>query len=142
MPGTQPSDGVSLEAPNRCLNCHAGYDGAVEPGFQWQGSMMAQAARDPFFWAAMTVAAQDAIWLLGNPNATDLCLRCHMPAGWLEGRSDPTNAENMSASDFDGVQCDFCHRMYDPFFDDTFAGVRERADGGTPVASGAWWAGR
>ena len=26
MPGTQPADGVSLEAPNRCLNCHAGYN--------------------------------------------------------------------------------------------------------------------
>ncbi len=33
MPGTQPTDGVSLEAPTRCLNCHAGYDPDVEPGF-------------------------------------------------------------------------------------------------------------
>ena len=47
MPGTQPAQGVNLEAPNRCLNCHADYDHAVEPGFNWKGSMMAQAARDP-----------------------------------------------------------------------------------------------
>ncbi|HEY5790152.1 MAG TPA: hypothetical protein VIX81_05975, partial [Gammaproteobacteria bacterium] len=33
LPGTQPGDGVSLESPNRCLNCHGGYDSAVEPGF-------------------------------------------------------------------------------------------------------------
>ena len=34
MPGTQPSpeSGVTLEAPNRCLNCHAGFNPAVEPG--------------------------------------------------------------------------------------------------------------
>ena len=55
MPGTQPGQ-VVLEAPNRCLNCHAGYNEAVEPGFNWKGSMMAQAARDPIFFACLTVA--------------------------------------------------------------------------------------
>jgi hypothetical protein len=42
MPGTQPTQ-VSLEAPGRCLNCHAGYNQSVEPGYNWKGSMMAQA---------------------------------------------------------------------------------------------------
>jgi len=32
MPGTQPDQGVNLEAPNRCMNCHAGYNTTVEPG--------------------------------------------------------------------------------------------------------------
>jgi hypothetical protein len=89
MPGTQPNQGVNLEAPNRCLNCHAGYDQAVEPGFNWKGSMMAQAARDPIFWACFTVALQDSIWAIGTANAGDLCERCHFPEGWLGGRSDP-----------------------------------------------------
>ena len=40
MPGTQPGQ-AALQAPTRCLNCHAGYDTAVEPGFNWKGSMMA-----------------------------------------------------------------------------------------------------
>ncbi|MFN2135998.1 MAG: multiheme c-type cytochrome [Candidatus Promineifilaceae bacterium] len=124
MPGTQPGQ-ASLEAPTRCLNCHEGYDSAVEPGFNWKGSMMAQAARDPLFWATMTVAAQDSIFALGNPNATDLCERCHFPQGWLEGRSDPTNASLMTGADYDGVQCDFCHQMVDPFFEATHAGTRE-----------------
>lgn len=128
MPGTQPNQGVNLEAANRCLNCHAGYNTAGEPGFQWKGSMMAQAARDPIFWATMTVAAQDSIWALGNPNATDLCERCHFPAGWLGGRSDPTNASLMVGSDFDGVSCDVCHRMSDPFHEDIYAGTREGND--------------
>ena len=88
----------------------------------YQGSMMAHAAQDFLFWAALTVAAQDSIWATGSPNMTDLCLRCHMPGGWLEGRSDPTNASAMTGTDFDGLQCEFCHRMFDPFFESTYQG--------------------
>jgi cytochrome c553 len=127
MPGTQPNQ-AALESPTRCLNCHAGYNSSVEPGFNWQGSMMAQAARDFLFWSCMTVSAQDSIWAVGTPNATDICERCHFPKGWLEGRSDPTNASLMTGADYDGVQCDFCHRMYDPHFETTFDGSREGSD--------------
>lgn len=128
MPGTQSNQGVNLEGPGRCLNCHAGYDQAVEPGFNWKGSMMAQAARDPIFWACFTVSLQDSIWALGNANAGDLCERCHFPEGWLGGRSDPPNASLMAGSDFDGLHCDFCHSMYDPFFETTYNGTRESSD--------------
>jgi hypothetical protein len=128
MPGTQPSQGVNLEAPNRCLNCHAGYDQPVEPGFNWKGSMMAQAARDPIFYACFTVAVQDSIWALGNANAGDLCERCHFPEGWLGGRSEPPNASAMTSSDFDGLHCDVCHSLYDPFFETTYNGTREGND--------------
>jgi hypothetical protein len=128
MPGTQPDDGVTLEGPGRCLNCHAGYNQSVEPGFNWKGSMMAQASRDFLFWSCMTVAMQDAIWAVGNPNATDICIRCHFPIGWIEGRSDPTNATLMGGDDYDGVNCDFCHQLYDPFYVDTFSGAREGSD--------------
>ncbi|MCB2156919.1 cytochrome c family protein [bacterium] len=133
MPGTQPptENSVTLEDPGRCLNCHQGYDTTapyIDPGTNWQGSMMAQAARDPLFWACLTVAAQDSIAAVGTPNATDICLRCHFPKGWLEGRSDPTNASAMTTGDFNGVQCDFCHRSYDPFFDATYDGDREGND--------------
>jgi len=102
LPGTQPGT-VALEGPDRCLNCHLGYDGGTaEPG-HWQGSMMAQSARDFLFWATLVVAAQDSIWAAGRPNATDLCLRCHFPEGWLGSRSDPTDGSLMTGSDFDGV---------------------------------------
>jgi hypothetical protein len=128
MPGTQSGDGT-LEGPGRCLNCHDEYGGGLaEPGTQWMGSMMAQASRDFIFWACMTVSAQDSIWVLGRPNATDLCLRCHFPEGWLEGRSDPTNATLMGGSDYDGLHCDFCHQMVDPRAVDTHAGVNEGSD--------------
>lgn len=127
MPGTQPNH-VSLLSSQTCLACHADYDNAVEPGFQWMGSMMAQAARDPLYWSTFTVAAQDSLWAIGSPNATDLCLRCHMPNGWLEGRSDVANGSAMTGGDFDGVQCDFCHHLWDPHFEDTYAGTREGSD--------------
>ena len=127
MPGTQPNQ-VTLLPADTCLSCHADYDHAVEPGFNWQGSMMAQAARDPLFWPAFAVAAQDSIWAIGSPNATDLCLRCHMPKGWLEGRSDVANGSAMTGADYDGVQCGFCHHMWDPHFEDTHDGTREGAD--------------
>jgi len=127
MPGTQPGM-ATLEGPGRCLNCHADYNQAVEPGFNWKGSMMAQASRDFLFWSCMTVAAQDSIWAVGTPNATDICERCHFPIGWLEGRSDPTNASLMRGDDYDGVNCDFCHNLYDPYFETTYAGTREGND--------------
>lgn len=127
MPGTQPGQ-VTLEGPSQCLNCHSGYDPAVEPGFNWQGSMMAQSSRDFLFWACLTVAGQDSIWAIGRPNAVDICERCHFPKGWLEGRSDPPNASAMTGDDYDGVQCDFCHAMFDPFFETTYAGTREGDD--------------
>ncbi|GAB4339775.1 MAG: hypothetical protein Kow0099_15190 [Candidatus Abyssubacteria bacterium] len=133
MPGTQPEQGVDLQEPLGCLACHGEkptnpQGDVVAPGFAWSGSMMSQAARDPLFWACMAVAAQDSIWALGNPNAVDICERCHFPEGWLGGRSDPPNASLMTGSDFDGVHCDACHRMWDPFFATTFNGTREGAD--------------
>ena len=130
MPGSQPEpeNDVSLEGPDRCLNCHADYDPAVEPGRNWQGSMMAQASRDFLYWACYTVAGQDAMWAVGTPNALDLCLRCHFPSGWLEGRSDPPDTSEMHGSDYDGVHCDVCHAAYDPFYHATFEGTREGDD--------------
>lgn len=124
MPGTQPNQ-VTLEGPGRCLNCHADYNHSVEPGFNWKGSMMAQSSRDFLYWTCQTVAAQDAIWAVGTPNATDICERCHFPIGWLEGRSDPTNNSAFLGDDYDGVNCDFCHTLYNPSFEDAYMGDPE-----------------
>ncbi|MGE5175532.1 MAG: FlgD immunoglobulin-like domain containing protein [Hyphomicrobiales bacterium] len=110
QPGTQPLEAGTFQDHTACFTCHAGYDSAVEPGHNWQGSMMAQAARDPLFYACASIAEQDA------PSAGDLCIRCHSPFGWLEGRSTPTDASQLTASDRDGVACDFCHRAVDPIY--------------------------
>ena len=108
MPGSQPGDAGTIETPAYCDNCHAGYDQDVEPVFNWRGSMMAQAARDPLFFATMAIANQDA------PESGDLCIRCHSPKGWLEGRSSPTDASALTAEDRESVMCDFCHRLVKP----------------------------
>ena len=127
MPGTQPHE-VKLDDSKRCLNCHGDYNPEVEPAFNWEGSLMAQAARDFLFWPTLVVAGQDSLWATSTPNAVDICERCHFPAGWLQGRSDPPNASAMKGSDFDGVGCDFCHSMYDPYFETTHTGTREGDD--------------
>ncbi len=108
VPGSQPNQSGQLQTPDKCDNCHGGYDAAVEPAFNWRGSMMAQAARDPLFYAAMTIANQDAT------DSGDLCIRCHSPAGWLEGRSTPTDGSALNSNDREGVQCDFCHKLVKP----------------------------
>lgn len=138
MPGTQPNPAANITAPaddqaaGACVNCHWGNPVLATdqgmPGFAWQGSMMAQAARDPIFWATMTVAAQDSIWAIGRPNATDLCLRCHFPQGWMSDRSDDVSGGMMTGGDFDGVHCDVCHSLYDPFFTATANGARGETD--------------
>jgi mono/diheme cytochrome c family protein len=115
QPGSQPHDGLTFQGPSSCAGCHGGYDDAVEPAYNWRGSMMAQAARDPLWLASVVVAEQDSIYAVGNPNAGDICIRCHSPTGWLEGRSDPVNMVNLKEDDFWGVSCEFCHRMVDPF---------------------------
>jgi len=108
MPGSQPFDAGILNPPEACAVCHGNYDNAVEPYYNWQGSMMAQASLDPLFEAAMAIANQDA------PDSGDLCLRCHISRGWLQGRSIPTDGTQMLDSDKVGLTCDLCHRMVDP----------------------------
>ena len=111
QPGSQPFEAGILNPPEACAACHGNYDQAVEPYYNWQGSMMAQASRDVIFLANMVIANQDA------PDSGDICLRCHFPRGWLQGRSIPTDGSQMLSTDFSGVSCDFCHRLVDPIPD-------------------------
>ncbi|MEA3277188.1 MAG: PKD domain-containing protein, partial [Pseudomonadota bacterium] len=131
MPGTQPEDGiVPLDTVGTCAQCHGNYDQNVEPLHNWNGSMMAHAGRDPIFWATVAIAEQDF------DGAGDLCIRCHSPAGWLDGRSSPTDGSNLDpATDGNGVQCDHCHRIANPD-DSEHLGVQNEPfianDGGNP----------
>jgi len=108
LPGTQPGEVSNLESPDKCDNCHGGYDTSVEPAHNWRGSMMANAGRDPLFWATVAIAEQDF------DGSGDLCIRCHSTAGWLGGRSTPTDGSGLLAGDSDGVECDYCHKLTDP----------------------------
>ncbi|UCE59714.1 MAG: hypothetical protein JSU63_20010 [Phycisphaerales bacterium] len=111
LPGSQPFEAGILNPPEACAVCHGNYDNNVEPYYIWKGSMMSQASRDVLFMANMVIANQDA------PDSGDLCLRCHLPRGWLQGRSVPTDGSQMLPEDESGVSCDFCHRLVDPIYD-------------------------
>jgi hypothetical protein len=110
LPGSQPLQVGSPEASANCITCHGGYDPANEPGRLFRGSMMAQAGRDPLFYACLAIADRDA------PSSGDLCIRCHSMAGWMAGRSQPTDASQLGVDDRDGVNCDLCHRLVDPVY--------------------------
>ncbi len=113
LPGTQPLTIVDdISTPDDCETCHADYgEPDVEPMLNWEGSMMAQAGRDPLMYAALAVSNQDA------PESGETCLRCHLPKGWLEGRSFLADGSAMTADDRQGVQCGACHRLVDPIAD-------------------------
>lgn len=131
LPGTQPGDLVNwpLIAPSNCSSCHGAYVAGrdYEPYDSWAGSMMANSARDPLFWAAVDIANQDI------PGSGELCIRCHSPKAWLEGRSSTPDGSAMLGypdepdNDFEGIDCHFCHRMYE-------------GPGGTPFTqNGQYW---
>ncbi|MBK8268157.1 MAG: hypothetical protein IPK83_07545 [Planctomycetes bacterium] len=108
--GLEPGNDIIIST-NQCSGCH----GQDAPIFEeWSGSLMAQAARDPVFYACLDIAERDA------PGSGDTCIRCHVPKAWLEGRSVPTNGAAITRDDRDGITCHFCHRLVDPF-DPTYA---------------------
>jgi hypothetical protein len=110
LPGTQPGGlADALVAPANCAGCHVNH---IVDNFA--GSMMGNSARDPLFRAALQVANRDAKF------GGDVCLRCHTPNAWLNGRSsiagDPTSTDGrlINAEDLQGVACSTCHRLVPP----------------------------
>lgn len=115
LPGTQPNDlPHELVGADTCYSCHANYSAfttqpqETETWYAWSGSMMAQSARDPLFYAALDLANADA------EGTGEWCLRCHTPRAWYAGRSTPADGTGLVSADMDGVQCSVCHRMVDP----------------------------
>ena len=110
---------------DRCLACHKGVaapDGTdVSIGFDWRASMMANAARDPYFHAALRREIMDYPDVAGDIEGE--CSRCHMPmaaiAAMEEGRSGqvlanlPIGRARGPYADFaaDGVSCSLCHQI-------------------------------
>lgn len=132
LPGTQaaptlPGAAFQLETAlppaTDCQSCHSMSGDVKLPLHPWAGSMMGNSARDPVFWAQLDVAEGDEAALPATlAGARDLCLRCHMPKGWAEGRSsapvgpaldNALRGMAMQEDDLHGVQCEACHRMVD-----------------------------
>lgn len=113
QPGTQPLTlNQVIQSSQNCDICHGNFDVNQEPYTRWASSMMAQSTRDPVFRAALAIANQDA------SESGELCLRCHAPGAWLDGRSVPADGSALdnNLGDLDGVTCHLCHRLVDPFY--------------------------
>lgn len=131
LPGTQPGDGLIFESQERCRICHFTETG---PYTDWRGTMHSFAMKDPLFLATLAIANQDI------PGAGDFCIRCHAPAGWLEGRSKPPDGSGLTQEDFDqGIHCDFCHRAIDPLSEEAKIRIEQEVtdyENGMYVVSG------
>lgn len=112
---TEPGGLTNPIAPSTdCRMCHTFDNAKIHPDEPlyapfptWQGGLMANAARDPIFWAGVAVADQD------HPGETIDCVRCHAPRAFLDGRGTVTEISELLPDDFDGVACEVCHRMVD-----------------------------
>ncbi len=110
---TQPGELVNdLFLPEQCSFCH-GYanagadidDPPYSPYNTWQGTLMANSARDPVFWAGIAVAEVD------DPEETQVCVRCHSPRAFLAGNGGVTSIQELAPGEESGVECEFCHRV-------------------------------
>jgi hypothetical protein len=109
----------------RCTTCHgnlttpAGED--VSFGTMWRASMMAHAARDPYWHAGVRREVMD------HPTAQaeieNQCARCHMPMAYVRAQAQGRQMSvfaNLPISDAgtpadplaaDGVSCTVCHQI-------------------------------
>ncbi len=116
---TQEFAGVQV-----CSRCHSANDTVmrdrkgrdVSPIGEWQISMMALAARDPYFLAAM--AREQRTRPAQRAAIDDLCLRCHAPVGHAAARLAGqqlaladllNNPATFAALAREGVTCVGCH---------------------------------
>jgi hypothetical protein len=147
-PHTLPA--AIFETSDRCIACHNGLITStgqdVSMAADWQTSMMANSARDPYWQAAVRREVMD------HPAAQaaieDECTICHMPmttfaarAGGLKGRlfdrlpiGNPNDPDAALAAD--GVSCTVCHQLSPTRLGDpsTFTGGYVLDIGGEPDA--------
>jgi len=133
--------GKHFETSERCLACHNGVSTAsgedISIGFNWRTSMMANAARDPYWHAGVRRETID------HPTAKaaieDECSICHMPAARYEAKLAGHEGEIFSHLPFDlakpgdrlaadGVTCSVCHQITPDNF-----GKRESFVGGFKI---------
>jgi hypothetical protein len=117
--------GQLFATSDRCIACHngvvtrAGED--VSIGFAWRPTMMANAARDPYWQAA--VRRETLEHPSAAPAIEDECSRCHMPMANVQERAaggkgqlfahlppgKSTQTTDLLAAD--GVSCSTCHQI-------------------------------
>lgn len=122
-----------FETSRACNQCHLAGSSPVmhdpttgedlSPGDQWRSSMMAMAARDPYYLAVVS----EELDHVGNDGAArraveEACIRCHAPAGSEEARGNDghlgfgqllTGDGPEANLGRDGVTCSLCHQIED-----------------------------
>ena len=135
-------EGVYFTGSGNCVNCHApdpeGHalvdeNGAtVSPVTDWQATLMANSARDPF-WQAK-VDHEGLINPTHRESIENLCTACHAPQGYHEahmtGKVGPNGYTMEDLLDdelgLDGVGCTGCHSIDD-------VGLAGRHNGDLPI---------
>ena len=99
----------NLETPDKCDNCHGGYNTRRRAGPQLarQHDGQRRARSDLLGHAGRRRAG------LRRRRATCASAATAPPAGYA-GRSTPTDGSGLTAGDADGVDCDTCHKMTNP----------------------------
>ena len=138
--------GPVFATSDQCIACHSNIeddDGAdISIGHAWRATMMANAARDPYWQASVRRESID------NPGLQsaieDTCSTCHMPMARTAARADGRMGEVLAhtgraadasvetAQAWDGVSCTVCHQIAADNF-----GEHESFDGGYVIATGA-----
>jgi hypothetical protein len=130
-----------FETSDRCMACHNGLTAPsgedISIGFDWRASMMANAARDPYWQAGVRRESID------HPESQALiegeCSICHMPMATYEAKAQGHEGEVFAHLPFDrekredrlaadGVSCSTCHQITDEKL-----GTRESFIGGFVV---------
>jgi hypothetical protein len=112
-------------ASDRCLACHNGLmtptGEDVSIGVGWRASMMANAARDPYWHAA--VRRETLVHPTASEAIQNECSACHMPMDRFQANADggmgevlrhlPLSAATSPEKDLvsDGVSCALCHQI-------------------------------
>jgi len=122
----QPVPNLFVTAES-CMACHnglvtpAGED--VSIGVGWRGSMMANAARDPYWQAA--VRRETLVHATASAAIQNECSACHMPMARFQANAEGRQGEIFShlplshgaePADLraaDGVSCSVCHQIGD-----------------------------
>jgi len=127
LPAGEAVESDRFATSGHCNQCHLAADAPVmhdaagediSPAFLWRSSMMAFAARDPYYLAVFSeeLAARPGI----AEEVERTCTRCHAPAGSVEHEqtgghltfaaltAEATPEANLGR---DGVTCSLCHQI-------------------------------
>ncbi|HMB74134.1 MAG TPA: hypothetical protein VKQ06_11215, partial [Gammaproteobacteria bacterium] len=141
-----PGTAASFVTADRCIACHSNIHARsgedVSIGYAWRASMMANSARDPYWFAAVRREVIDHP--LARAAIEDKCATCHMPmaryiaaqeggsgevfANMFTGAGD--DESGLTALARDGVSCTVCHQITEHAF-----GEEESFTGGFEIAA-------